>query len=69
MKDCLKKRGLDVRQARIMMQDRSVWSVWGFMGRCPGDEPLILTSYHNFDLQQLYEALKGGSPSVAKPTT
>ena len=25
MKDCLKKRGLDVRQARRMMHDRSVW--------------------------------------------
>ena len=25
VKDCLKKRGLDVRQARIMMHDRSVW--------------------------------------------
>ena len=24
VKDCLKKRGLDVRQARIMMHDRSV---------------------------------------------
>ena len=25
VKDCLKKMGLDVRQARIMVQDRSVW--------------------------------------------
>ena len=25
VKDCLKKRGLDVRQARIMVHDRSVW--------------------------------------------
>ena len=25
MKDCLKKRGLDVRQARRMVHDRSVW--------------------------------------------
>ena len=24
MKDCLKKKGLDVRQAKIMVQDRSV---------------------------------------------
>ena len=27
MKDCLRKRGLDVRQARRMVQDRSEW--WG----------------------------------------
>ena len=27
VKDCLKKMGLDVRQARIMVHDRSVW--WG----------------------------------------
>ena len=27
MKECLKKRGLDVRQARRMLQDRSDW--WG----------------------------------------
>ena len=26
VKDCLKKRGLDVRQARRMVHD---WSVWG----------------------------------------
>ena len=25
VKDCLKKRGLDVRQARRMLHDRSVW--------------------------------------------
>ena len=25
MKDCLKKRGLDVRQPRIMVQDKSEW--------------------------------------------
>ena len=25
MKDCLKKRGLDVRQARRMVHDRSFW--------------------------------------------
>ena len=29
MKDCLKKRGLDVRQAWRMVHDRSVW--WGFI--------------------------------------
>ena len=30
MKECLKKRGLDVRQARRMVQDRSEWR--GFVG-------------------------------------
>ena len=29
VKECLRKRGLDVRQARRMIQDRSVW--WGFV--------------------------------------
>ena len=29
VKDRLKKRGLDVRQARRMLNDRSVW--WGFL--------------------------------------
>ena len=29
MKECLKKRGLDVREARRMVQDRSEW--WGFV--------------------------------------
>ena len=28
-KDCLRKRGLDVRQARRMVQDRSEW--WRFV--------------------------------------
>ena len=29
VKECLKKRGLDVRQSRKMVQDRSEW--WGFV--------------------------------------
>ena len=29
MKDCLRKRGLDVKQARRMVQGRSVW--WEFV--------------------------------------
>ena len=41
MKKCLKKRDLDVRQARRMIQDSSEWR--GNMGRSPGDEPLTLT--------------------------
>ena len=28
LKECLKKRGLDVRQAKRMVQDRSEWSEW-----------------------------------------
>ena len=28
VKECLKKRGLDVRQARRMVQDRSEWRVF-----------------------------------------
>ena len=43
MKECLRKRGLDVRQEWRMVQDRSEW--WGFEGKCigcsPGNEPLI----------------------------
>ena len=35
IKDCLRKRGLYVRQARRMVQDRSEW--WGFgRGECLG---------------------------------
>ena len=50
VKDCWKKRGLDVRQARRMVHDRSVWQ--GFlrgecMGRCPVDEPLTMTSCYS----------------------
>ena len=36
VRDCLKKRGLDVRHARRMVHDRSVWrgfvreNAWGF---------------------------------------
>ena len=29
VKECLKKRGLDVRQAKSLVQDRSQW--WGFI--------------------------------------
>ena len=64
----IKNRGLDVRKARRMVQDKS--ECRGFvrgecMGRSPGDELLTLTRCHSFGLKPL----KGGSPSVAKPTT
>ena len=58
VKECLKKRGSDVRQAIRMVQDRSEW--WGFvMGCTPGDEPLTLMRYHSCGLPQLYEAFEG----------
>ena len=39
------------------------------IGRRPGDEPLTLTRCYSFELSQLYEILRGGSLSVAKPAT
>ena len=50
VKDRLRKRGLDIRQARKMVEDRSEW--WGFMrGECmwcsPRDEPLTLMRCHS----------------------
>ena len=67
-RECLKQRGLDVRQARRMVPDRIVW--WGFegecMGCCLGDEPLILMRCHSYSYMK---PLMGASPSVVKPTT
>ena len=62
VKDSLKKRGLDVRQARRMVHHRSVWL--GFVkGECmwqsPRDEPSTLMRCHSCELPQLYEALEG----------
>ena len=56
MKGRLRKRGLYVRQARRMVQDRSEW--WGFLrgnawGSSLEDEPLTLMRY------QLQKALEG----------
>ena len=52
VKECLKKKGFDVRHARRMVQDRSEW--WGFEGECmgrnPEEEPLILTRCHSCGL-------------------
>ena len=38
VKDCLRKRGVDVRQARRMVQDKSEWRgfVWGMHEAYPG---------------------------------
>ena len=61
MKESLWKR------ARRMVQDRSEW--WGFVRRecmrcSPGDESMTLMKCHSY-----MKPLKGGGPSVAKPTT
>ena len=44
VKDCLRKRGLDIRQARRMVQDRNEW--WRFEGECTRE----------LEMSQLYEA-------------
>ena len=57
VKDCLKKRVLDVGQARRIVNNRSVWQ--GFLR---GDA-LVVSCY------SYMKPLKGVSLSVAKPTT
>ena len=62
VKECLRKRCLDVTQARRMVHDRSEWR--GFvrgecMGHHPADEPLTLMKCHNCEFSQPYEALEG----------
>ena len=61
VKDFLKKRGLNVRQARIMVHDSSVWR--GFVreldGACPGNEPLTLTRCYSYEMSQPYEDVVG----------
>ena len=50
IKDCLRKRGLHVRLARKMVDDRREWrgyvreNAWGI---ARGDEPLTLTRCHS----------------------
>ena len=66
VKDCLKK-GLDVRQARRMVQDRSEWPKFlrGNAGGCSlGNELQTLMRCHSY-----MKPLKGGTSSVAEPTT
>ena len=58
LKDCLRNKGLDVRQARRMVQDRSeCWAVYegACMGHNPGDEPRTLKRCHSCGLSKLYE--------------
>ena len=52
MKDCWKKRGLDVRQARTIVHDRSV--LWGLVR---GNEQGIALDLD--EMPQPYEALEG----------
>ena len=62
MKECLKKTGLDVRQAKRMVQYRSEWRRFvrgNYIGHSPWDESLTLTRYHSCGLPQPYETLEG----------
>ena len=61
VKEDLKKRGLEIRQPRIMVQDKVCEGEC--MGRSLGNEPLTLRC-HSY-----MKPLKGGSPPVAEPTT
>ena len=61
MKDCLRKRGLDVKKARRMVQGSSEWC--GVCeGECigcnQGDEPLPLMRWNSCGLSQLYKDLQ-----------
>ena len=61
MKECLNEKGVDVRKARRMVQDRSEWRgfVRGMHGRSPGNKPLTLTICQSCGFPQLNEALEG----------
>ena len=62
VKEGLRKRGLDVRQAWRKVQDRSEWRgfVRGNAWRVSrGDEPLTLARCHSCGVTQLYEAIEG----------
>ena len=67
-KDCLKKDGLDVRQARRMVHDRSEYE-GEWVGRSPRNEPLTLTRCQSCGFDSYMKPLKDGSLSVAKPTS
>ena len=65
LKECLKKRVLGIRQARRMVQDRSEWVCEGeCMQHSLGDESRTLMRCYSY-----MKPMKGGSPSVAEPTT
>ena len=65
VKNCLKKRGLDVRQARRMVHDRSVM-VGECMGHCPGDEPFTMMMYY-CEMLQPYEVWEWQKSVFGKP--
>ena len=58
VKEGLRKRGLDVRQARRIVHDKSEWQ--GFVRGNVWGVPLILTRCHSY-----MKPLKDGSSSVA----
>ena len=62
VKECLKKRGSDIRQGRRMVQDRSEW--WGFVRGNAWDVDATVVGYHSY-----MKPFKGEIPSVVKPTT
>ena len=71
VKECLKKRGLDVRQGRRMIQDRSEWqglvrgNAWAVSrGTNPDLDGMWVVSCHSY-----MKPLKGRSPFLAEPTT
>ena len=67
MKERLRKRGLDIGQARRMVQDKCDKVCAGeCMGHSQGDEPLTLTRFHCCGLPQLYEALEGWKSVYAR---
>ena len=70
--DCLKKRGLNVGQARRVVYERNEWREF-VKGECLGcslgNEPLTLTRWYSCGLPQLYETLWGGGLPVAKYKT
>ena len=72
MKDCLMKRGLDVRQARRLVHDMNVWG--GFVrGNAWGVAQEIYQKLKQDDTvvscYSYMKPIKVGSPSVEKLTT
>ena len=67
-----KERGLVVRQAKRMVQDRSEWRIFvrgNAWGVAPGNEPLTLTRCMVVGCHSYMKHLNRGSPFVAEPTT
>ena len=66
-----KQRGLDVRQARKMVQQE--WMSGVCEGEClwlsSGDKPLNLTKYHSCSLAKLSKSIWSGGFSEDEPTT